>query len=82
MARATLSDAPEGGPRISPDLQDVVHGVHQEFDASLDPRAVDECLNRVGATFDDAKVRAFVPLLVRRYVRDELNEQVSEQKPA
>jgi len=43
---------------------------------------VDECLNRVGATFDDAKVRAFVPLLVRRYVRDELNDRVSEQKPA
>ena len=82
MARSTISDARKRSPKISPDLQDVVHGVHQEFDASLDPLAVDECLNRVGATFDDAKVRAFVPLLVRRYVRDELNEKVSEQKPA
>jgi hypothetical protein len=35
---------------------------------------VDECLSRVGAKFDDAKVRSFVPLLVRRYVRDELGD--------
>ena len=82
MASSTIFDDRKASPRISPDLQDVVHGVHQEFDGSLDPLAVDECLNRVGATFDDAKVRAFVPLLVRRYVRDELNEKVSEQRPA
>ena len=82
MASSTISDDRKGSPKMSPDLLDVVHGVHQEFDATLDPLAVDECLNRVGATFDDAKVRAFVPLLVRRYVRDELNDRVSEQKPA
>lgn len=81
MASSTLSDAREGDPRISADLHDVVRGVHQEFDQALDPRAVDECLTRVGATFDNAKVRAFVPLLVRRYVRDELNERVSDQQP-
>jgi hypothetical protein len=37
---------------------------------------VEECLNRVAATFDDAKVRSFVPLLVRRYVNDELQERL------
>jgi len=37
---------------------------------------VDECLTRVSALFIDAKVRAFVPLLVRRYVNDELQERI------
>jgi len=46
--------------------------VQSEFGGWLDPRVVDECLSRVAATFDDARVRSFVPLLVRRYVRDEL----------
>ena len=61
-------------PTINPDLTDVVNGVHEEFDERLSPQAVDECLTRVAAKFDHAKVRSFVPLLVRRYVRDELNE--------
>lgn len=65
-----------GQPRIQGDLQDVAHGVHQEFDEKLDPRAVDECLARVAAKFTDAKVRSFVPLLVRRYVSDELQERL------
>lgn len=54
----------------------MAHGVHQEFDERLDPRAVDECLERVAAKFTDATVRSFVPLLVRRYVRDELQERL------
>ncbi len=52
----------------------MAHTVHGEFDESLGRKAVDECLSRVGAEFDDARVRAFVPLLVRRFVRDELND--------
>jgi hypothetical protein len=71
-----MFDARQDPPKISYDLQDVAQGVHQEFDELLDPRAVDECLERVSAKFVDAKVRAFVPLLVRRYVKDELNGQV------
>jgi hypothetical protein len=63
---------------INGDLHDVVDGVHQEFDKVLDPKAVDECLERVAARFDDATVRAFVPLLVRRYVKDELKERVGQ----
>lgn len=67
----TVSDA---RPKINPDLTDVATGVHEEFDERLDPLVVDECLTRVAAKFDQAKVRSFVPLLVRRYVHDELNE--------
>jgi len=78
MASSTMFDARQNPPKISNDLQDVAHGVHQEFDELLDPKAVDECLERVSAKFVDARVRAFVPLLVRRYVKDELQEQVEQ----
>jgi hypothetical protein len=50
--------------------------IHQEFDDWLDPRAIDECLAKVAARFVDARVRSFVPLLVRRYVRDELKARL------
>ena len=76
MASSTVSDARQSQPKINPDLQNLAHGVHAEFDEQLDPLAVDECLNRVAARFDEAKVHAFVPLLVRRYVRDELHERL------
>jgi len=78
MASSTAFDARQGQPTINADLQAVVHQVHQEFDEQLDPFAVDECLDRVAATFDDAKVRSFVPLLVRRYASDELHERVDD----
>jgi hypothetical protein len=73
-----MSDTRQDQPRINPDLDDVVHTVHQEFDEQLDPQAVDECLNRVAAQFDEATVRSFVPLLVRRYVVVELNERLQD----
>ena len=78
MASSTMFDALQGPSKINSDLQDVVHRVHTEFDERLDPLAVDECLCRVAAQFDDAKVRAFVPLLVRRYVLDELHERIAQ----
>jgi hypothetical protein len=72
MTSSTTSDARPDRLRISADLHDVAQQVHEEFDGSLEPRAIDECLTRMAAKFDDAKVRSFVPLLVRRYVRVEL----------
>jgi hypothetical protein len=76
MASPTASDAHPGRPEINADLQDVAHVVHQEFDDQLDPRSVDECLAHVAAQFADATVRSFVPLLVRRYARDELQARL------
>jgi hypothetical protein len=76
MASPTALDAHSGRPAINADLQDVAHVVHEEFDERLDPRAVDECLAHVAAQFADATVRSFVPLLVRRYVRDELQARL------
>jgi hypothetical protein len=76
MVSSTPFGARADQPGIQGDLQDVAHGVHQQFDEQLDPRAVDECLARVAAEFTDAKVRSFVPLLVRRYVSHELQERL------
>jgi hypothetical protein len=61
-----------GRPEIDPDLHDVAQLVHDEFDDRLDPRIVDQCLDQVAARFAGARIRSFVPLLVRRYVREEL----------
>lgn len=77
MPSPTAFDARPGRSEINADLQDVAHRIHEEFTDRLDPSEVDECLARVAAKFDDAKVRSFVPLLVRRYVNDELNERLT-----
>jgi len=39
---------------------------------------VAECLDRIAAKFVNAKVRAFVPLLVRRYISDEPRKRVQQ----
>ena len=67
-----------GQPVIDQDLHDVAHVVHEEFDGRLDPHAVDECLDQVAAQFAGASVRSFVPLLVRRYVREELQTRLGQ----
>ncbi len=72
MASPTASSAHPDRPQINADLQKVAHLVHEEFDDRLDPHAIDDCLANVAARYADARVRSFVPLLVRRYVRDEL----------
>jgi hypothetical protein len=65
-------------PEIEADLHGVVIGIHQEYDSRLDPGVVDECLNQVAARFTGASVRSFVPLLVARYVRDELHARLGQ----
>jgi hypothetical protein len=59
-------------PGIDSELHDVAHIVHEEFDEHLDPGAVDECLQKVASRFEGATIRSFIPLLVGRYVREEL----------
>jgi hypothetical protein len=76
MVRSTEFGARTGRSQVHADLQDVAHRIHEEFTDLLAQHEVDECLSRVAAKFDDAKIRAFVPLLVRRYVRDELHERL------
>jgi hypothetical protein len=63
---------------IDADLQGVVIVIHQEYDHRLDPCVVDQCLDQVAARFTGATVRSFVPLLVARYVRDELHARLRQ----
>jgi hypothetical protein len=76
MASPTTSSTRPVRPELNKDLQKVTHLVHEEFDDRLDPQAIDQCLAEVAAQFADARVNSFVPLLVRRYVRAELNARL------
>ena len=76
MTSSTSIDPRQDPPRISGDLQDVVRGAHEKFDEVLDPATVDACLARVSAKFAGAKIRGFVPLLVRRYVSEDLHKLI------
>ena len=78
MASSTTLNPRQDLPKINGDLQDVARRVHEEFDEQLNARVVNASLERVSAMFTDAKIRGFVPLLVRRYVRDELQECVEQ----
>ena len=78
MADSLPAESRPGQPAIDQDLYDVAHVVHEEFDGRLDPDAVDACLNQVAAEFAGASVRSFVPLLVRRYVREQLQTRLGQ----
>jgi hypothetical protein len=65
-------------PRSHHSGLDVARRVHQEFDEQLDATVVNASLERVSAMFTDAKIRGFAPLLVRRYVNDELQKRVEQ----
>ena len=66
-------------PEFDPDLHVIAHLIHEEFDDHFNPGAVDECLENVAAQFAGAPIRSFVPLLVRRYVREELQARLQAE---
>ena len=76
MESSTTLDPRQDPPKISGDLQDVARGVHEKFDELLDAATVNASLERVSATFADAKIRGFVPLMVRRYVNEDLHHLI------
>ncbi len=80
MASRAPAETPPNTTSVDPDLHDVAQSVHDEFDSQLDPHAVDQCLQQVAARFEGASVRAFVPLLVRRYAREELQQHLQRTR--
>ena len=79
MASVLPADSRPAPPGVDPELHVVAHLIHAEFDDHLDPHAVDECLSQVAARFDGASIRSFVPLLVRRYAREELHQHLRRE---
>jgi hypothetical protein len=53
-------------------LQHTARALHEEFDERLGAATVADCVAEVTGRFADATVLTFVPLLVRRYAREEL----------
>ena len=78
MASFLPADSRPDRPTIDPDLHEVANRVHEEFDDHVDPSVVDECLSQISARFDDATVHSFIPLLVRRYVREEIQTRLQQ----
>ena len=72
-------DSGPASPGFDPALRVVAHLIHAEFDDHLDPLAVDECLSQVAARFEGASIRSFIPLLVRRYTREALQQHLWRQ---
>jgi hypothetical protein len=62
--------------RLNPDLLTVAELVHHRYDPLLGEPAVTAQLGAVADRFDDATVRSFVPLLVRRYTEEDLAVEV------
>jgi hypothetical protein len=52
---------------LDTDLTAVAQSLHAQYDDNLGHRTVDSEIRLVANRFDKAPIRAFVPLLVRRY---------------
>ena len=69
------SDA--GGPDDG-DRADITRRLTAEFRNSVPPEVVQRCVADVVARFDQAPVRAYIPVLVERIARDWLRDAVLE----
>lgn len=70
---------PPGTTRASHDLAPVVLSLHEQFDAALGTAAVHDEIERVRVRFDGVRIRAFVPLFIRRYAGADLRDAITAQ---
>ena len=66
--------SPLSAGELNEDLREVARTLHQEYDVRLGADFVTQEIGLVAGRFTNAKIRSFVPLLVRRYVVVELRE--------
>ena len=59
---------------LTGDLSAVVGSLHEKFDAPLGAVLVDSEIQEVADRFTDARIRAFVPLFVRRFAGANLRD--------
>jgi hypothetical protein len=75
-------DVGVGSPELTPDLSTVAAVLHDEFDDQVGAAVVDTEIHRVADQFTDAPIRAFVPLFVRRFAGDELDDRSEREHSA
>jgi hypothetical protein len=68
-------------PALTPDLFTVAAVLHDEFDEQVGAAVVDTEIHRVADQFTDVPIRAFVPLFVRRFAGDELDDRTERENP-
>lgn len=73
MLWATLTAMPPD-ETDGPALDGAAARLHEEFDAGLGPEVVDRQVAQTAERFASARVRTFVPLLVRRYAGEALRD--------
>jgi hypothetical protein len=66
---------------LSPDLVHVARSLHQKYDRRLGSDLVESEIELIATKFADARVRGFVPLLVRRYTEEALSSDCQEAAP-
>ena len=64
--------------QCSAGLEHAARLLHEEFDGVVGSDLVTEVVREVTGRFSDATVLSFVPLLVRRYAREELLTRSAE----
>jgi hypothetical protein len=63
-------------------LSVVVGSLHRTYDERVGPTAVETEIQRVADRFTGARIRAFVPLFVRRYAGARLRAIQPEPRPS
>ena len=69
---------------LSPDLVSLARSLHQKYDERLGPDLVEDEIELVAEQFNDAAIRTFVPLFIRRGAEAALSSdcESAEQKGA
>jgi hypothetical protein len=68
------SPTPGSHAPLTGDLSVVVGSLHEKYDDPLGPVLVDSEIQQVADRFTHARIRAFVPLFVRRYAGKSLRD--------
>jgi hypothetical protein len=67
--------APARHADLTGDLHTAAESLHQQFDQQVGSAVVDVEIQRVADLFADARIRAYVPLFLRRFATHELRDR-------
>ena len=72
--------APTAHADLTGDLEPVVGSLHETYDARVGAAVVDSEIQQVADRFVGARIRAYVPLFVRRYAGARLRADAAEPR--